>query len=117
MDCATESDIGTGAEMLAGSGCTAGRGRFLGRGFFSTGATSGADSSGGGADFVMRAEVMFVPASTARLGSTCFSSVAVTPGSSSVGGICSGTGAVFCSGAVAVIWEVDSTFVFFDFLI
>ena len=28
MDCATESDIGTGAEMLATSVCTAGRGRF-----------------------------------------------------------------------------------------
>src|SRR4030095_661188 len=48
MDCATESDIGTGAGMLTGSGCTAGRGRFFGRGFFSTDTTVGADSSTGG---------------------------------------------------------------------
>lgn len=37
MDCATASDIGTGAELLGASGCTtaAGRGRFLGRVFLS----------------------------------------------------------------------------------
>src|SRR5215472_18035 len=45
MDWATESDIGTGAAMLAGSVCTAGGGRFFGRGFFSTGKNTGADSS------------------------------------------------------------------------
>ena len=43
MDCATESDIGTGAEMLAASGCTEERGRFFARGFSST--TTGADCS------------------------------------------------------------------------
>ena len=51
MDCATESDIGTGAGILAGSGCTAGRGRFFGRGFFSTGATVIGESSAGGCSF------------------------------------------------------------------
>src|SRR5919197_449511 len=45
IDCATESDIGTGAEMLATSGCTAGRGRFLGRGFFSAGTATTSGSS------------------------------------------------------------------------
>ena len=49
MDCATESDTGTGAEMLAASGCTAGRGRFLGRGFLSVGTATTAGSSAGGA--------------------------------------------------------------------
>src|SRR2546430_10170060 len=48
MDCATENDIGTGAAMLATSGCTRGRGRFFSGGFFSTGTTTGADSSAGG---------------------------------------------------------------------
>ena len=42
MDCATESDIGTGAE-LAASSCTEERGRFFARGFSST--TTGADCS------------------------------------------------------------------------
>src|SRR6478672_10900346 len=37
IDCATESDIGTGANMRVPSGCTAGCGRFLARGFFSEG--------------------------------------------------------------------------------
>ena len=45
MDCATESDIGTGAEMLTGSGCTAGGCRFLGRGFLSEGTATVAGSS------------------------------------------------------------------------
>src|SRR5205809_7394916 len=44
IDCATESDIGTGAERLAASGCTAGRGRFLGRSFFSAGTAATAES-------------------------------------------------------------------------
>jgi len=48
IDCATESDIGTGAEMLTASGCTAGRGRFLVRGFFSadTATTAGTSAEG-----------------------------------------------------------------------
>jgi hypothetical protein len=45
MDCATESDTGTGAEMLAASGCTADRGRFLDRCFFSAGAATTSGSS------------------------------------------------------------------------
>src|SRR5438046_10354902 len=45
MDWATESDTGTGAEMLATSGCTAGRGRFLDRCFFSAGTATTAGSS------------------------------------------------------------------------
>jgi hypothetical protein len=45
MDCATESDTGTGAEMLATSDCTAGRGRFLDRCFFSAGAATTSGSS------------------------------------------------------------------------
>src|SRR5262245_178442 len=49
IDCATESDIGTGAEMLAASGCTAGRDRFLGRGFFSAGTATTTGSSAGDA--------------------------------------------------------------------
>src|SRR5207253_4549500 len=49
MDCATESDIGTGAGMLTGSGCTAGRGRFFSRGFFSAGTAATPDSSAEGA--------------------------------------------------------------------
>src|SRR5215475_15030659 len=48
MDCATDSDIGTGAEMLAASGCTAGRDRFLGRGFLSAGTATTAGSSAEG---------------------------------------------------------------------
>src|SRR5882762_5017792 len=49
IDCATESDIGTGAEMFAASVCTAGRGRFFLRGFFSSGKATTGDSSAGGA--------------------------------------------------------------------
>src|SRR5438552_528523 len=49
IDCATESDIGTGAEMLGAAGCTAGRSRFLGRCFFSGGAAATSGSSTGGA--------------------------------------------------------------------
>src|SRR5262245_6572436 len=49
MDCATDSDIGTGAARLAISGCAAGRGRFFARGFFSAGSAAAADSSSGGA--------------------------------------------------------------------
>ena len=48
MDWATESDTGTGAEMLAAAGCTAGRGRFLGRGFRSAGTAITADTSAEG---------------------------------------------------------------------
>ena len=47
IDCATESEIGTGAEMLAASGCTAGRGRFRGRGFLSGTATTAGSSEEG----------------------------------------------------------------------
>src|SRR5438552_15593116 len=49
IDCATESDIGTGAEMFAASGCTAARGRFFARAFFSAGTATTADSSAQGA--------------------------------------------------------------------
>src|SRR4029077_4146997 len=49
MDCATESDIGTGAAMLAGSGCTVGRDRLFARGFFSVDSAATAASSAGGA--------------------------------------------------------------------
>src|SRR5205814_10019665 len=45
MDWATESDTGTGAEMLAASECTAGRGRCLGRGCPSAGAVTTDDRS------------------------------------------------------------------------
>src|SRR6516165_7183520 len=38
MDWATESETGTGSEMLAAAGSTTGRRRFLGRGFLSAGA-------------------------------------------------------------------------------
>src|ERR1700747_1391281 len=48
MDCATESDIGTGAEMLTASGCTLGRDRLFARGFFSAGSGGSAASSGRG---------------------------------------------------------------------
>ena len=57
MDWATDSDIGTGAGMLATSVCIARRGRFFGRGFLAIGAIAGGDSSGetgcsvGGAGF------------------------------------------------------------------
>src|SRR6201981_376970 len=40
MECATECDIGTGAEMLAASGCTVGRDRLFARGFFSPGSAA-----------------------------------------------------------------------------
>ena len=51
MDCATESDIGTGAEMLDASGCAAGAGRsrFLDRDFLSLGTATIAGSSAEGA--------------------------------------------------------------------
>src|SRR5258708_36692178 len=49
MDCATESDTGTGAEILAASGSTPGRARFLGRGFLSAGTAPTAGPSAGGA--------------------------------------------------------------------
>src|SRR5438045_9782283 len=52
MDWATESDTGTGAEMLAASDCTAGRGRFLrseerrvGKEWSSRGSRSSVDAS------------------------------------------------------------------------
>src|SRR5262245_12848032 len=47
MDCATESDIGTGAEMLAAAGSTADRCRFLGLDFFSEGTATTSGSSPG----------------------------------------------------------------------
>src|SRR4029453_6151114 len=49
IDCATESDIGTGAEKLATSDCTAGRGRFFARSFVSEGTAAPAASSAAGA--------------------------------------------------------------------
>src|SRR5262245_52221359 len=49
MDWATDSDIGTGAGILAASLCTAGRGRLFVRGFVSSGSTAVPDSSAGGA--------------------------------------------------------------------
>ena len=55
MDCATESDIGMGAETLAASGCTAGRGRFLGRGFRWAGTATTAETSAEGAGSIVGA--------------------------------------------------------------
>ena len=51
MDCATESDIAAGAEMLGASDSTAGarRARFLGRVFLSRGTATTAESSAEGA--------------------------------------------------------------------
>src|SRR5881396_435902 len=48
MDCATESDTGTGAEMLTAAGCTAGRGRFLSLGFLWKGTATTVDTSAEG---------------------------------------------------------------------
>src|SRR5262249_12972583 len=56
MDLATESDTGTGSEMLAAAGSTAGLCRFLSRCFLSAGTATTSGSSAGGACLVGAAD-------------------------------------------------------------
>src|SRR5262249_9185768 len=117
MDWATESETGTGSEMLAATGCTADRCRFLGRGFLSEGAATTSGSSAGDACSVGAAGFGLRAIEAAlRLGSDFFSSGgAMFVGVSSAVGICSGTGAASSFGAVATVDELDSVFFFFGF--
>ena len=106
MDWATESDTGTGAEMLAASGRTAGRGRFLGRVFLSAGTAITVGSSAEvGCSAGVAALSLGGTEAVFRLGSIFFSfagaSCVGNPSAGAAGW--SGTAAASCLVAIATV--------------